>query len=105
MSSARVGHLLAITGEALSNVVRHAGATRVTVSAISSDGQLKLKIQDNGQGLPNDYLQGFGLKNMHERTRLLGGEMSIESRKNFGTIISVEVPWSEENEYITVDNS
>lgn len=101
MSSARVGHLLAITNEALSNVMRHAGATRVIVSATSTDGQLKLGIQDNGQGLPNDYLQGFGLKNMRERARLLGGEMSIESRINFGTTISVEVPWSEENEYIT----
>jgi signal transduction histidine kinase len=98
LSSARIGHLLAITNEALSNVVRHAEATQVSLSALVNDDTLHLAIQDNGRGLPVDYVRGYGLRNMRDRARMLGGDLSLASMPNQGTTITVEIPWSEADE-------
>jgi signal transduction histidine kinase len=96
LSVSRVGHLLAITNEALSNVVRHAQATRVQVAAITRDERLHLEIKDNGRGLPNDYIVGYGLNNMRDRARMLGGDIQLYTKPGQGTTVVVEVPWSEE---------
>lgn len=98
LSPAQVGHLLAIINEALSNVVRHAQASRVWISASMAAERLVLSIKDNGQGLPPDYITGYGLRNMRDRARLLGGKMSIETQPERGTTVRVEVPWSEMDE-------
>ncbi len=95
LAPVRLGHLLAIVNEALSNVARHAHATRVEVHAGISDQNLHLHISDNGHGLPSDYVVGYGLRNMHDRARLLGGAMQMESHAK-GTTIRVVVPWSEQ---------
>lgn len=100
MSSARVGHLLAIANEALSNVARHAQATQVWMSANSTDGQLRLQIRDNGRGLPSDYISGYGLRNMRDRARMLGGEMTLDTEVGQGTIVTVQIPWKEDDEKI-----
>jgi signal transduction histidine kinase len=98
LAPGQVGQLLAIANEALSNVARHAQATRVRLSAVVRDGRLRLEIQDNGHGLPVDYVLGYGLRNMHDRARLLGGELSIDSLPGRGTTVSVDVPWRKEDE-------
>lgn len=90
-----VGHLLTIANEALSNVARHAQATRVRLSAAAVDDQLRLVIQDNGHGLPADYVIGYGLRNMQERARLLGGDISLDSQTGQGTTVTIEIPWRE----------
>jgi signal transduction histidine kinase len=101
MTTARVGHLLAIVNEGLSNVARHAKATAVYVSAAITNNWLRLEIKDNGRGLPNDYVIGYGLNNMRDRARMLGGRMLLESKPEHGTTVLVEVPWSESNENLT----
>ena len=101
LAPGQIGHLLAITNEALSNVARHAQATRVHLSAAVQDDRLRLKIQDNGRGLPVDYLMGYGLRNMRDRARLLGGELRVESQPGHGTVVAVDVPWREEREHVT----
>jgi signal transduction histidine kinase len=100
LAPGQIGHLLAITNEALSNVARHAQATRVRLSAAVRDGRLRLEIQDNGCGLPMDYVIGYGLRNMRDRARLLGGELSLESQPGHGAIVAVDVPWREEHERV-----
>ncbi|MCL4302878.1 MAG: sensor histidine kinase [Anaerolineae bacterium] len=97
LSPTQVGHLLTIANEALSNVARHAHATHVLLSATTVDDRLRLEIKDNGHGLPEDYVVGYGLRNMQDRARILGGDMSLESRPGQGTIITIEVPWNEVN--------
>ncbi len=92
-----VGHLLAIANEALSNVARHAQATRVRLTATTVGDRLCLEIKDNGHGLSDDYVVGYGLRNMRDRARMLGGDMSLESQPGQGTTITIEVPWSEVN--------
>jgi signal transduction histidine kinase len=100
LTPGQIGHLLAITNEALSNVARHAQATRARLSAIVQDGRLRLEIRDNGRGLPVDYVIGYGLRNMRDRARLLGGELIVESRPGHGTVVVVDVPWREEFERV-----
>lgn len=90
---AQVRHVLAIAGEALSNVARHAGAQHVQVNAYWATGQLYLKIIDDGHGIPADYVPGYGLRNMHERAQLLGGELTVESAAERGTSLRLCVPW------------
>lgn len=91
----RVAHVLAVANEALSNVVRHAGATRVTVQARHVDGTLRLEIADNGRGVRDGAKAGSGLTNMRERARLLGGSLSIRYDEGIGTTVLMEVPWPE----------
>ncbi len=86
-------HILAIVGEALSNAARHAQANRVTVKAEESDGTFFLSVTDNGIGFnfPEDE-SGYGLRNMRDRARLLGGHLAIDSTPNQGTHILLAVP-------------
>ena len=98
LAPVRVGHLLAIANEALSNVARHAQATEVQLSARATADGLCLAIADNGRGLPADNVPGYGLRNIRDRARLLGGRMTLTSQPGRGTTIKVEVPWSEEDE-------
>lgn len=92
---ARTTHVLAIVNEALSNVVRHANARHVSVMAQRDDGQLAVIVADDGVGLAEERIPGFGLRNMRDRARLLGGSLRIERRKPQGTQIILNVPWDE----------
>jgi signal transduction histidine kinase len=99
LSPWQVRHLLAIAGEALNNVARHADATVVDISATSDERHLLLCIEDNGCGLPPDYVLGYGLRNMHDRAHMLGGTIHIYSGTRQGTRVLIEVPWSNLNEH------
>lgn len=96
LSPARADHVTAIVGEALSNIVRHARASEVTIRAIKGDSCLDLWIQDNGSGLPQDQEAGFGIRNMQERARLLGGRLEIKSQRGKGTTVHLDIPWQDQ---------
>jgi len=89
------GELLSIAREALSNVVRHAGATRATIEVAVSDGKLRLVIADDGAGfdvtapVPDGH---HGLANMRRRAESLGGALVAESASGAGARIIVTVP-------------
>jgi signal transduction histidine kinase len=91
LSPIRTGHLSAIVNEALSNVVRHAQAQNVEISAKTIGKDLKIVISDDGIGFPEDQKTGYGLRNIRDRTRLLNG--TIEFINNKGTTISLVIPW------------
>lgn len=93
LSTRYVGHILAIAHEALSNVARHAHATRVTIAVTGSEQGIEIEIADNGQGMAPDHVVGYGLRNMQERARLLGGHISLHSRPGDGTTLRLEIPW------------
>ncbi len=101
LTSIQISRLLAITNEAMSNVARHARATKVLLSTVVDDGWLFLLIEDDGQGLPVDIVQGYGLNNMRDRARLLGGTIQISSAANQGTTIAVQVPIGDSYETTT----
>jgi two-component system sensor histidine kinase UhpB len=91
-----------IIQEALTNVFRHAHATRVDITvgpAASGRSGLApretkafmVSVRDNGAGLPADHKQGFGLIGMRERVLALGGTMTVAST-NHGVIVEAMVP-------------
>lgn len=92
----RTDHILAIVAEALSNIVRHARAQRVKIHAHCLEGRLILTIQDDGVGLRGKPQAGYGLRNMHDRARLLGGRLDIHSATGRGTVVRLDVPIYEE---------
>lgn len=95
--------LFRITQEALTNIAKHARATRVIVTLTFSPAEIKLTVQDNGRGFnPQQTLKrngrnaGWGLLGMRERASLIGGEASVESSPGQGTRIQIVVPTSRE---------
>ncbi len=87
--------LLPTLREALSNVARHARATRVEVELIYADGHLTLRVTDDGVGIPGEATLGNGLKNMAARATKLGGTCTARrSRQGHGTELEWVVPVS-----------
>jgi len=91
--------LFRIVQEALSNVEKHAKATRVTVRLDIDPKLLRVTIEDNGVGFDMDTVlrdpdkwDHFGIRGILERARLVGGEGRIESKKGHGTTIVVDIP-------------
>ncbi len=79
--------------EALTNIVRHAGATMVELSLSEGGGECRLVIRDHGCGMPaSPRSPGIGLLSMRERARQLGGRMLIASRPGEGTTITLAIP-------------
>jgi signal transduction histidine kinase len=89
------GELLHIAREALSNVARHAQASKVRVVLATEDHAVRLEIDDDGRGFEQTApaLDGhFGLANMRDRAGALGGSLAIDSRRPGGTRIIVRIP-------------
>lgn len=90
--------LYRIAQEALRNVVRHAGAHRVSVVLASGPGSVTLEIRDDGVGFdPRTVVQQggrrpFGLTAMRERARQAGGELHCSSQPGGGTIVRASLP-------------
>lgn len=87
--------LFRILQEALTNVVRHAGATRVTISLVELPGHALLEVSDDGVGMPpltDDLRPSLGLLGMRERAEALGGTVTIEPAKPHGTTVRAEIP-------------
>ncbi|MFC4346812.1 ATP-binding protein [Kordiimonas lipolytica] len=86
--------LYRIVQESLTNILRHAHASEVSVGLQRTDGTLHLSVQDNGSGFDVSTQKGgtLGLAGMRERARLVGGAFAIESEPGRGTKISVSVP-------------
>ena len=80
--------------EALTNIARHAGATRVDVSLRADDRMLHLDIADDGVGIATASGRpgSLGLLGMRERARGLGGDCVITRRMPRGTLVSLTVP-------------
>ena len=86
--------LLRIAQEAISNAVRHARPTAISVSLRRNPPNLVLKIRDNGSGIANDRSsgEGFGFGNMRARAKNIGAELDIRSSAGSGTSVVVRLP-------------
>lgn len=87
--------LFGILQEALTNIAKHAGASRVSVRLTRSRHQLRLEIRDDGRGIaPADRLKpkSFGIRGMMERAMALGGDLSICAGPEGGTMVTIEIP-------------
>lgn len=91
----QTSHILAIVSEALTNAARHARPSCALVRTASENGRFVLSITDDGEGFtprPSDE-SGYGLRNMRDRARLLGGNLMIDSEQGKGTCVTLTVPW------------
>lgn len=90
--------LYRILQEALTNIVKHAGARNVRVAVKREDGSVSLSVADDGKGfravafLKPGSARGLGLRTIHERARLLGGSLVLGSEEGKGTHITLTVP-------------
>jgi signal transduction histidine kinase len=83
-----------IVQESLTNVVKHAQASNVSVVVTRGDGRIKAVIEDDGTGFEPETAggEGIGLVGMRERIELLDGSLTVESSERTGTTVAVEVP-------------
>jgi len=99
-------HLFRIAQEALTNVARHSGATRVDIQLQRQNGSVRLEIRDNGRGVSSTapvvsadpQPRGLGIVGMRARARSAGGELKIESAPGQGTVIEACFPYREREE-------
>ncbi|TMQ05144.1 MAG: GAF domain-containing protein [Deltaproteobacteria bacterium] len=89
-----VTNVFRISQEALTNIARHASATRVEVTLGLTHGRLHLEISDDGIGMPEVGPRGttLGILGMRERAWRLGGECTVKRRLPHGTVVTVVVP-------------
>jgi signal transduction histidine kinase len=83
--------------EALTNITKHAHATRVEIDLALAGGVLSLEVSDNGRGLSQDDLtkaKSFGIRGLHERARTVGGWVDLASGAG-GTTLILSVPLEE----------
>jgi two-component system, NarL family, sensor kinase len=87
--------LFRIVQEAISNAIKHAGATRLTIELDYTSSHLLITIADDGKGFDQAALDvlktGIGLKNMQNRTALIKGRFDIQSTPDSGTKISITI--------------
>jgi signal transduction histidine kinase len=92
-----------VVQEALTNVSRHAKATRATIAVSEHNGRILASVTDDGQGLPEggasrprtpgeELKGGFGVSGMRERAELVGGELELASAPGGGAVMRLSVP-------------
>lgn len=87
-------HLYRIGHEAVRNALRHGKPGRIRILLAETNQELKLTVEDDGTGLPDDWQKGngIGLRIMAQRAQMMGGSLSIEPGPTGGTIVICSVP-------------
>ncbi|MFY0545145.1 sensor histidine kinase [Brevibacillus sp. H7] len=93
-------HLFRILQESLSNTLRHARANQITVKLFTLQGQVRLRVADDGIGFDpeGEKMTSYGLRSMRERVIEVGGSLEIYSSVGKGTQIEVRIPLMTEME-------
>lgn len=94
ISQAAEEHIFRIIQEGVSNILRHADATKVKLSLTEKNAYIHLFIGDNGKGfnIQQERMASYGLKTMRERCEQIGGIYNIRSKENEGTYIEIRIP-------------
>ena len=80
-----------LVAEALTNVVKHAHATRATVEITRADGRARIEVRDDGTG-GAAVGRGSGLRGLADRVEALGGSLLVDSEPGAGTTLVGEIP-------------
>lgn len=104
--------LFRIIQEVINNIIKHAKATRIGVQVTYQPNEFMIRIVDDGKGFDLTPLNagqnsnfGLGIRNMHNRARLVGAEFSITSTLETGTIVSITLPLlTNTNEHATIQH-
>ncbi len=86
--------LFRIVQESMTNIRRHARASRAEIRLVQDEGQIKLEIRDDGTGFDPEHIpEGrYGVRGIVERARLFGGSAQIKSELGRGTLVAVRMP-------------
>jgi signal transduction histidine kinase len=87
-------NLYRIVQEAVNNTVKHSHASQIVISLDIKAGNLMIEIDDNGQGLSDDFQEnlGSGLRIMRHRASMIGAELSINFAKEKGSRVTIQLP-------------
>lgn len=87
-------HLFRIAQEAVSNAVKHSGATEVRIRLMKNGKDVCLEIEDNGKGLPAKLAnnQGLGMEFMRHRASVIGADLELKSRAGKGLTVTCRLP-------------
>lgn len=89
--------LYRVLQEAVTNVMKHAGAKRMRVTLACRQEVISLSVKDDGQGLARGSSgRGIGLAVIKERLEPLGGRLELRSRPGAGTRMTATIPWRKE---------
>ena len=80
-----------VCSEALTNIAKHASASRASISVTTDEGQVRIEIEDDGLG-GADPVRGTGLRGLADRVEALGGAFHVESPPGGGTRLAAEIP-------------
>ncbi len=104
-------HIFRIVQESLTNIIKHAHASSVSLSVKRQSDWVAIVVSDNGQGfdlqpaLEHDFHRGVGIASIEERLRLLGGSLNIWSQTGSGTRFTYNIPIDTERfEHETLQN-
>ncbi|CPU65761.1 histidine kinase%2CGAF domain-containing protein [Mycobacteroides abscessus] len=92
MSPAIEVSLFRVAQESLTNVAKHADASRVGVTLSYTGTEVLLDVRDDGRGFADGAGTGFGLTSMRQRIRGVGGQVVVQSTPGEGTSVSARVP-------------
>ena len=85
-----------VAQESLTNVIRHAHASRARVALAQENGAVVLRVEDDGRGMPSEIPgNSTGIGGMRERALLVGGRLTIRSEPDGGTEVALQVPLAE----------
>lgn len=93
--------LFRVCQEALTNIARHSGADRATISLSVDETGVRLKVGDNGRGITREEINSntsFGIIGLKERVSAIGGAVTVAGQKGEGTVIDVWIPQKQEVE-------
>lgn len=86
-----------IVQEAVTNAIRHAEASTLSISVAVLDVSVEVVVSDDGIGAPDGVREGHGLTGMRERVALVGGELSVEPTST-GLTVFARLPFAAESE-------
>lgn len=101
--------VIRIVQEALSNIRKHAEATRAMIKVAATDDDVTVTVEDDGKGF-NVYAKNegdwtkFGLRNMKDRAESIHANLSIKSRPEYGTTITLRIPSASSQESVNMDD-
>jgi signal transduction histidine kinase len=88
--------LFRVLQEVVSNIIRHAGASRISIQLIKHENEITLMVEDNGRGFDVALAaaaSGIGLRNIYSRVEYLNGSVHFDSQPKKGTTVTIEVPY------------
>ncbi len=82
-----------VVKELVSNVIRHSGASQLSIQLLRNNGNLNLLVEDNGQGFEmSNIVEGIGLKSIRSRIVTLKGTLNIDTGRGSGTSFIIDIP-------------